>query len=35
MNTSLVQKAWSFCHTMRKDGVRYGDYLEQLTYLLF
>lgn len=36
MNTSaLVQKIWSFCHTLRDDGVSYGDYLEQLTYLLF
>ena len=36
MNTStLVQKVWSFCHTLRDDGVGYGDYLEQLTYLLF
>ena len=36
MNTSaLVQKIWNFCHTLRDDGVGYGDYLEQLTYLLF
>ncbi|MFZ3288022.1 MAG: class I SAM-dependent DNA methyltransferase [Telluria sp.] len=36
MNTSsLVQKVWSFCHTLRDDGISYGDYLEQLTYLLF
>jgi len=36
MNTSaLVQKIWNFCHTLRDDGVSYGDYLEQLTYLLF
>jgi type I restriction enzyme M protein len=36
MNTStLVQKVWNFCHTLRDDGVSYGDYLEQLTYLLF
>lgn len=36
MNTStLVQKVWNFCHTRRDDGVGYGDYLEQLTYLLF
>ncbi|MDO9235052.1 MAG: RhuM family protein [Aquabacterium sp.] len=31
MNTSsLVQKVWNFCHTLRDDGVGYGDYLEQL-----
>ena len=36
MNTSsLVQKVWNFCHTLRDDGLGYGDYLEQLTYLLF
>ena len=31
----LVQKLWSFCDTLRDDGVSYGDYVEQLTYLLF
>ncbi|MFA6969967.1 MAG: class I SAM-dependent DNA methyltransferase [Gallionella sp.] len=36
MNTSsLIQKIWNFCHTLRDDGVGYGDYLEQLTFLLF
>ena len=36
MNTStLIQRVWNFCHTLRDDGVGYGDYLEQLTYLLF
>ncbi len=36
MNTSnLVQKIWSFCDTLRDDGLGYNDYLEQLTYLLF
>ncbi|KTS74888.1 HsdM family class I SAM-dependent methyltransferase [Pantoea stewartii] len=32
---TLVQKLWNFCNTLRDDGVGYGDYLEQLTYLLF
>lgn len=32
---SLISKVWSFCNTLRDDGVSYGDYLEQLTYLLF
>ncbi|MEO5571321.1 MAG: class I SAM-dependent DNA methyltransferase [Bacteroidia bacterium] len=32
---SIVSKVWSFCNTLRDDGVGYGDYLEQLTYLLF
>ena len=32
---NLVAKIWSFCDTLRDDGVSYGDYLEQITYLLF
>ena len=32
---SIISKVWSFCNTLRDDGVSYGDYLEQLTYLLF
>ena len=36
MNTApIVSKVWSFCTTLRDDGVGYGDYLEQLTYLIF
>ena len=31
----LVQKLWSFCNLLRDDGLSYGDYVEQLTYLLF
>lgn len=34
-SSSIISKVWSFCHTLRDDGVSYGDYLEQLTYLLF
>jgi len=35
-NTSaIISKVWSFAHVLRDDGVSYGDYLEQLTYLLF
>jgi type I restriction enzyme M protein len=33
--SDIVQKLWGFCHTLRHDGVDYGDYIEQLTYLLF
>jgi type I restriction enzyme M protein len=33
--SDVVQKLWGFCHTLRHDGVDYGDYIEQLTYLLF
>lgn len=36
MNTiPIVNKVWSYCNVLRDDGVSYGDYLEQLTYLLF
>ena len=30
-----VQKLWNYCNVLRDDGVSYGDYVEQLTYLLF
>lgn len=33
--SSIVSRVWSFCTTLRDDGVGYGDYLEQLTYLIF
>src|SRR5690606_20342670 len=32
---SIVQRVWNYCNTLRDDGVSHGDYLEQLTYLLF
>ena len=32
---SIVQRLWNYCHVLRDDGVSYGDYVEQLTYLLF
>lgn len=34
-SATIISKVWSFCNTLRDDGVSYGDYLEQLTYLLF
>ena len=33
--SSVVSKVWGFASMLRDDGVGYGDYLEQLTYLLF
>jgi len=33
--TDIVQKLWGFCHVLRHDGIDYGDYIEQITYLLF
>ena len=36
MNTAtIVQKLWNYCNVLRNDGMSYGDYVEQLTYLLF
>ena len=31
----LVDKLWDYCKVLRDDGLSYGEYLEQLTYLLF
>jgi type I restriction-modification system DNA methylase subunit len=33
--STLVQKLWNYCNILRDDGLSYGDYVEQLTYLLF
>ncbi|HEX5353469.1 MAG TPA: class I SAM-dependent DNA methyltransferase [Rhodanobacteraceae bacterium] len=33
--TTLVQKLWNYCNILRDDGLSYGDYVEQLTFLLF
>src|SRR5712692_4523019 len=33
--SDVVQKLWGFCNTLRHDGIDYGDYIEQITYLLF
>ena len=33
--SGIVSKVWSFANVLRDDGVSYGDYLTQLTYLLF
>jgi len=34
-NSSLVSKVWNYAHVLRDQGVSYGDYVEQITYLLF
>lgn len=34
-SSQIVQRLWNFCNVLRDDGVSYGDYVEQLTYLLF
>ena len=33
--SALIQRLWSYCNLLRDDGMSYGDYVEQLTYLLF
>lgn len=33
--STIVNKVYNYCHILRDDGVSYGDYVEQLTYLLF
>ena len=34
-SNALVQKLWNYCNILRDDGLSYGDYVEQLTFLLF
>jgi type I restriction enzyme M protein len=31
----IVQRLWNYCNVLRDDGLSYGDYVEQITYLLF
>lgn len=34
-SSTIISKVWEMCDPLRDDGVSYGDYLEQLTYLIF
>ena len=34
-NDQLVAKVWNYAHVLRDQGISYGDYIEQITYLLF
>lgn len=34
-SAAIVQKLWNYCNVLRDAGLSYGDYIEQLTYLLF
>lgn len=34
-SSAIVQRLWNYCTVRRDDGLSYGDYVEQLTYLLF
>ena len=33
--STIVKRLWNYCNVLLDDGVSYGDYVEQLTYLLF
>jgi type I restriction enzyme M protein len=33
--SAIGQKLWNYCNVLRDAGLSYGDYLEQLTYLIF
>ena len=34
-NSNLVTRVWNYAHVLRRQGVPFGDYIEQITYLLF
>jgi len=34
-SSAIVQRVWNYCNVLRDEGVSYGDYVEQLTFLLF
>ena len=34
-SAAFVQKLWNSCNILRDDGLSYGDYTEQLTFLPF
>lgn len=34
-DSNIISKIWNLANVLRDDGVGYGDYLEQITYLLF
>lgn len=34
-SNALVSKVWNYAHVLRDQGISYGDYVEQITFLLF
>ena len=35
MQLRLLIRFWNYAHVLRDDGVGCGDYVEQITYLIF
>ncbi|PHQ27186.1 DNA methyltransferase [Marinobacter guineae] len=33
--SDVVNRVWNYAHVLRDDGVGYGDYIEQITFLIF
>lgn len=33
--SEIVNRVWNYAHVLRDEGIGYGDYVEQLTYLIF
>jgi type I restriction enzyme M protein len=33
--SEIVNRVWNYAHVLRDDGVGYGDYVEQITFLIF
>ena len=33
--SEIVNKVWNYAYVLRDDGIGYGDYVEQITYLIF
>ena len=33
-SATIVSKVWNYAHVLKNAGVGYGDYVEQITYLL-
>jgi type I restriction enzyme M protein len=33
--SALLTRVWNYAHVLRRQGVPFGDYIEQITYLLF
>jgi type I restriction enzyme M protein len=32
---ALISKVWNYAHVLRDEGVSYGDYVGQISFLLF